>query len=66
MIDMDDSEDILYSQQYLVAKSTKSRAYQCPPKATQSPKTMSICTLSRYSNHFLMVFPLGGSAIVAK
>ena len=42
VIDVDDSEEILYIQQHLVATSTKSRAYQCPPKATQSPKTMSI------------------------
>ena len=27
VIDVDDSEDILYIQQYLVAKSTKIRAY---------------------------------------
>ena len=48
VIDVDDSEDIPYSQQYLVSTSTKSRAYRCPPKATHSPKTMSIWNFSRY------------------
>ena len=47
VIDVDDSKDIPYIQQYLVATSTKSRAYQLTPKATHSPKTMYIRTLSR-------------------
>ena len=66
VIDVDYSEDIPYSQQYLVATSTKLRTYWCPPKAKQSPKTMSIWTLSRYWRHFLMVLPLGLLAMVAK
>ena len=66
MIDVDDSEDIPYSQKYLVATSTKIRAYWCPPKATQSPKTMYIWTLSSYWRRFLLVFFLGGLAMVAK
>ena len=37
-----------------------------PPKAKQSPKTMSICTLSRYWRCLLIVFPLGGLPIVSK
>ena len=61
---MDDSEDTPYSQQYLVATSTKSWAYQCPHNATQSPKTMSIWILYKYWRLFLTVFPLGGLAIV--
>ena len=50
----------------LVATSTKMRLYRCPPKATHSPKTMSIWTFSRYWHRFLIVFPLRGLAIVAK
>ena len=66
MIDVDDSEDIPYSQKYLVATSTKIRAYRCPPKATQSPKNMYIWTLSSYWRRFFLVFSLGGLAMVAK
>ena len=66
IIDMDDSDNIPYIQQYLVSTSTRSRAYWCPPKATQSPKTMSIWTLYRNWRLFLMGFPLGGLEIVAK
>ena len=66
VIDVDDSEDIPYSKHYLVATSTKSRAYQWPPKATQSPKTMSIWIFSWYWRRFLMVFPLGVPAIISK
>ena len=66
VIDVDDSEDILYNQHYLVATSTRSRAYQLPPKATQSPKTMSIWNFSRYWRRFLMGFTLGGLAMVEK
>ena len=63
---VDDSEDIPYIQNYLVAMSTKSWACQCPPKATHSPNNMSIWTLSRYWRRFLMVFLLGVLAVVAK
>ena len=63
---MDDNEDIPYSQHNLVATSTKSREYQCPSKASQSPKTMYVCNLSRYWRRFWMGFPLGGFEIVAK
>ena len=66
VIDVYDSEDIPYSQQYLVATSTSSRAYRCPPKATQSPKTMSILNFSRYWCRFFMGFPLGGLEMAAK
>ena len=48
VIDVEDRYKILYSQQYLVAPSTKRRSYRCPSKATQSPKTMPIWNLSRY------------------
>ena len=37
VIDVDDIYEIPYIQQYLVDTSTKSRAYRCPPKSTQSP-----------------------------
>ena len=66
VIEVDDSEDIPYIHQYLVATSTISRAYQCPPKVKQSPKNISIWTLSRYWLSFLMGFPLGGLAMEAK
>ena len=66
VIDVDDSDDIPYSQQYLLSTSTKIRAYQCPPMATQSPKTMSIWNFLRYWCRFLIVFPLVGFLIVAK
>ena len=62
---MDDSDDIPYIQHYLVATSTISRAYRCPPNATQSPETMSIWNFSRYWHRFLMGFPLEGLAMVA-
>ena len=42
VIDVEDKYDNPYIQMYLVATSTKSRAQQCHPKATQRPKTMSI------------------------
>ena len=41
-------DEILYIQKYFVGTSNNRRAYRCPPKATHSPKTMSICTFSRY------------------
>ena len=63
---MYDIEDIPYSQQYIVATSTKIRAYQYSPKVTQSPKTTSICNLSRYCYRFLMVFILGRLAMISK
>ena len=66
MIDVDDSEEIPYIQQYVIATSTRIRAYQCPPKVTQPTKTMSIWNLSRYWRRFLTVFPLGGLEMVAK
>ena len=66
VMDVDDRDNILYIQQYLLDTSTKMRAYQCPPKATQSPNTMFIWTLSRYWIRFFIVFPLGGLVIVAK
>ena len=66
VIEVDDSEDIPYSQQYLVVTSTRSRAYLCPPKETQSPKTMSIWNFSRYWCFFLMGFTLGGFTMVTK
>ena len=59
VIDIEDKDDIIYSQQYLVATSTKTRAYQFPPNATHSPKTMSTWKLSRYLWHFFIGFPLG-------
>ena len=49
-----------------MATSTRSRAYRCPHKATQSPNTMSIWNFSRYWRRFLMGFPLGGLKMVAK
>ena len=47
VMDVEDRDDIPYNQQYRVDTSTKSRAYQCPPKATQSPKTIYIWKFSR-------------------
>ena len=64
--DVDVSDNILYIQLFLLRTSTRSRTYWCPPKATQLPNTMSIWNLSRYWRRFLMVFPLGGLATVAK
>ena len=46
VIDVDDSEYITYSQQYLVATPTKSRKYWFPPNSTQSPKTVSLWNFS--------------------
>ena len=66
VMDVDDREDIPYNQQYIVDTSTKIRTYRCPPKATQSPKTMSIWNFLRYWCRFLIVFPLVGFLIVAK
>ena len=66
VLDVDDIGDILHIQQYLVAMSTIIREYRYTPKATQSPNTMSIWTLSRYMCRFLMGFPLGGLAMVVK
>ena len=66
VMDVYDRDCIPYSQQYLVDTPTKSRAYRCPPKAAQSPKTMSIWNLSRYWCRFLVVFPLGGLVVMAK
>ena len=66
VIDVDDNNDIPYIQHYLVDTSNSNRAYRCPPKATQSPKTMSIWTLYKNWRLFLMCFPLGGLEIVAK
>ena len=65
VIYVDDSDNTPYSQQYLVDTSTMSRAYQCPPKATESPNIMFIWTLSRYWRCFLMGFPLGGLEMVS-
>ena len=59
VIDIEDKDDIIYSQQYLVATSTKTRAYQFPPNATHSPNTVSTWKLSRYLWHFFIGFPLG-------
>ena len=42
VMDAYDRNDIPYIHQYIVAKSTKRRAYRYPPKGTQSPKTMSV------------------------
>ena len=66
VMDVEDKYDIPYNQQYIVATSTKSRSDQFPPKATQSPKTMSIWYFLRYWRRFLIVFHLGGLAIVSK
>ena len=66
VMDVYDNYNIPHIQQYLVATSTNIRAYLCPPEAIQSPKTMSIWTLSRNWRRFLMGFNLGGLAIVAK
>ena len=66
VIDVDDNDDTPKSQQYLVATSISSKAYQCPPKAKQSPKTMFIWTLSGNWRRFLMSFTLEGLEIVAK
>ena len=57
VIDVDDRDNIPYSQKYLVATSNKMRAHRCPLKATQSPKTMSIWKFSRYWRCFLIVLP---------
>ena len=65
-MDVDDRDDIPYIEQYLVATSTKSMAYRCSPKATQSPNTIYVWKLSRYWRRFLIDFPLVGLAIVAK
>ena len=65
VMDVGDKYEIPYNQQYRVATSTKSGAYQCPPKATQSPNTMSIWTLSRYCRLFFIGFPLGGLDMVS-
>ena len=65
-IAVDDSEDIPYSQQCLVATSTRIMAYWCPPKAKLSPKTMSIWNFSRYWRYLFMVFTLGGLSMVEK
>ena len=40
--------------------------YRCPPKATHSPKTMSIWNFYRYWRRFLMGFPLVGLVMVEK
>ena len=66
VIDVYDSEDILYIQQYLVATSTWSRTYWWPPKTTQSQKNMSIWTFSRYWTWFFIGFTSGGLAMVEK
>ena len=66
VMDVEDKYDIPYNQQYIVATSTKSRSDQFPPKATQSPKTMSILTLLRYCNCFFIGFPLGGLDVFVK
>ena len=66
VIDMDNSEDIPYSQQYLVSTSTRSRAYWCPHKATQSQKTISVWNFSMYWRRLLVGCSLGGLAMVAK
>ena len=66
VMDVEDKDNITWSQQYLVATSTMSMAYQCPPKATQSPKTMFMWILSRYFRCFLSGFPFGRLVIVAK
>ena len=66
MIEAEDKEDMTYNQQYLMFTSKRRRAYRCPPRATQSSKTMSIWTLSNYFRRFLMDFLFGGFGIVAK
>ena len=59
VMDVEDKNDIPYNQQYLVPTSTKCRAYQFPPKATYSPKTMSIWTFSRCCHCLFIGFLLG-------
>ena len=46
--------------------STNSREYQHPSKVTHSPKTVSMRTVSRYFQHFLSGFPVGGLVIATK
>ena len=66
VMDIDDRYYTPHNQQYLVATSTKSRVRRCPPKATQSPNTMYIWTLSRYQRRFFIGFPSGGLEMLAK